>query len=68
MVSLSHRPSMIQSLILVACRHQSKTCTFSGFRSGFWSRGVKMRRNVLLGGGKLYYIPESKAYDKLGET
>ena len=29
-----------------------------------------MRCNVLLGGGgaKLYYIPESKAYDKLGET
>ena len=27
-----------------------------------------MRRNVLLVGAKLYCIPESKAYDKLGET
>ena len=27
-----------------------------------------MRCNVLLGGAKLYYIPESKAYDKLWET
>ena len=26
-----------------------------------------MRCNVLLGGAKLYYIPESEAYDKLGE-
>ena len=40
----------------------------AGFLSGFWSRGIEMRRNVLLGGAKLYYIPESKAYDKLGET
>ena len=23
---------------------------FAGFLSGFWSRGVEMRRNVLLGG------------------
>ena len=39
-----------------------------GFLSGFWSRGVKMRCNVAItGGAKLYYIPESKAYDKLGE-
>ena len=39
------------------------------FLSGFWSKGVEMRCNVLLGGGgaKLYYIPESKAHDKLGE-
>ena len=40
---------------------------YTGFLSGFWSRGVEIRCNVLLG-GILYYIPESKAYDKLGET
>ena len=41
----------------------------AGFLSGFCSRGVEMRRNVLLAAGaKLYYIPESKAHDKLGET
>ena len=43
------------------------TCikSYAGFLSGFWSRGVEMWCNVLLG-GKLYYIPESKAYDELG--
>ena len=28
---------------------------YAGFLSGFWSRGVEMRRNVLLGGEVILY-------------
>ena len=54
-----------KQLSLITVLHQRTL--YSGFLSGFWLRGVEMRCNVLLGGSKLYYIPESKAYDKLGE-
>ena len=38
--------------------------THTGFLSGFWSRGIKMRYNGLLGGAK--YFRGSKAYGYLG--
>ena len=65
MISTSYYKVPDQDLPHVAC--YVGVYTGQGFFQDYGQGGSKWDVKYYWGGAKLYYIPESKAYDKLGE-